>query len=346
MTKFHINPKTGNPGACSAKVGKCPFGDLPHYATENEARRAYENQNSGSFVDDSTSYVEQILNDLPEIDYTGQFETVGTSWGDTQEANLGELSDANRWLLTNGQSLGFAKELASAFKTNSVAVHHRTVIGDELLWDDETDDFALDADGEEIWEEHEVIQHAYAVAPDGSYWDGGGKEALDEINLAYRGSITEYDTNEAYDLYKGQMVEQNEKFSKSLVRPVLLAEKTKHERKFKAPVPKTFFHITSKVNLHNIQKQGLKPVIGANSHKINEEEPKVYLFDSRESVVQALTGWLGDEFDEDEELVLLSVPSTAVQNSTPSFDDPQGSWEWSTSDGISADSLTVEPDKL
>lgn len=53
MSKFHINPETGNPGPCSAKV-KCRFGDdSEHYSSADEARTAYEKQNSSSFPEAS-----------------------------------------------------------------------------------------------------------------------------------------------------------------------------------------------------------------------------------------------------------------------------------------------------
>jgi len=43
MKKFHVNPKTGNPGACSASEDKCPFGDAnEHYSSADAARAAYE----------------------------------------------------------------------------------------------------------------------------------------------------------------------------------------------------------------------------------------------------------------------------------------------------------------
>ncbi len=43
MARYHINPKTGNPGICHA-VRKCPFGDIEseHYSTKEEARAVYE----------------------------------------------------------------------------------------------------------------------------------------------------------------------------------------------------------------------------------------------------------------------------------------------------------------
>lgn len=47
MTKYHINPQTGNPNICRAEAGKCPFGaSEPHFNTKAEALRAYENRNA------------------------------------------------------------------------------------------------------------------------------------------------------------------------------------------------------------------------------------------------------------------------------------------------------------
>jgi hypothetical protein len=47
MAKYHINPKTGNPGKCTAKRS-CPFGDIDsdHYDSREEAQAAYEKQMS------------------------------------------------------------------------------------------------------------------------------------------------------------------------------------------------------------------------------------------------------------------------------------------------------------
>jgi len=47
MTKYHINPKTGNPGACSAAPGACPFGgEANHYESASDARKAFESANT------------------------------------------------------------------------------------------------------------------------------------------------------------------------------------------------------------------------------------------------------------------------------------------------------------
>ncbi len=43
MTLFHLNPKTGEPGLCSAQSGRCPFGSLEeHFGSSQEARKAFE----------------------------------------------------------------------------------------------------------------------------------------------------------------------------------------------------------------------------------------------------------------------------------------------------------------
>lgn len=49
MSKFHVNPETGNAGACSATAGRCPFGgEAEHYSTAEDARKAYEKVMSGA----------------------------------------------------------------------------------------------------------------------------------------------------------------------------------------------------------------------------------------------------------------------------------------------------------
>ena len=47
MAKYHINPKTGNPGRCAATSGNCPFGDDDHhYSSPEDAAQAYERSKS------------------------------------------------------------------------------------------------------------------------------------------------------------------------------------------------------------------------------------------------------------------------------------------------------------
>lgn len=45
---FHVNPQTGEAGKCSAKHGKCPFGDMNvHFTTIEAAREAFEGSMAG-----------------------------------------------------------------------------------------------------------------------------------------------------------------------------------------------------------------------------------------------------------------------------------------------------------
>lgn len=51
--RFHINPETGQVGKCSATEGRCPFkgsdgNEAQHYATEADARKAYEEKQGSS----------------------------------------------------------------------------------------------------------------------------------------------------------------------------------------------------------------------------------------------------------------------------------------------------------
>lgn len=48
MTLYHVNPETGNPGECNAKV-RCPFGgEDEHFTSAGAARAAYERAQSAS----------------------------------------------------------------------------------------------------------------------------------------------------------------------------------------------------------------------------------------------------------------------------------------------------------
>jgi hypothetical protein len=54
MARYHINPATGNPGACSAAEGNCPFKgaegeESTHYPSASAAREGYEQQ-QGAFA--------------------------------------------------------------------------------------------------------------------------------------------------------------------------------------------------------------------------------------------------------------------------------------------------------
>lgn len=73
MAKYHINPKTGNPGRCSA-VHQCPFGgESDHYGSESEARQAYEGSMSQG---GATSSLKKSIVPTPEQDWDNKFEAI------------------------------------------------------------------------------------------------------------------------------------------------------------------------------------------------------------------------------------------------------------------------------
>lgn len=68
-----------------------------------------------------------------------------------------------------------------------------------------------------------------------------------------------------------------------------------------------YFHVSSSINREMIQTKGLIVGIGPRSEKMEEAQPAIYLFKSVEDAEDAVSNWLGEEFDEDEELDLYQV---------------------------------------
>lgn len=65
MARYHVNPKTGNPGLCAAKQS-CPFGSLDsdHYDSSIEAREAYEKSQASSLLPPNRSQLVKAFNEL------------------------------------------------------------------------------------------------------------------------------------------------------------------------------------------------------------------------------------------------------------------------------------------
>jgi len=231
MVQFHINPR-GDVGRCFSEPGNCPFGG-EHFSDALSAWDATEKTNralmiapplkktsSPSAVD--KKLIENILQELPVSD-PNEIYPVEDNWGDYAELAEGELTSEANWILKNGQCLSFASELAAAFGTDKVAVIHRPEPSDNLAWDNEKGEPLLDEDGEEYFETYENIVHAYAVAPNGKYWDVDGEHSSEKLEILASENISEYDSPQAKNLYESFMSSQNREFSRSLIRPVLLA---------------------------------------------------------------------------------------------------------------------------
>ena len=67
------------------------------------------------------------------------------------------------------------------------------------------------------------------------------------------------------------------------------------------------YHVTPSKNLPFIQEKGLLPSIGERSRSLGEEREAVYLFPSQKDMDNALSNWLGELFDDSEELAILQV---------------------------------------
>lgn len=349
MAKFHINPETGNPGTCRAAEGKCPFGaDAPHFASKEEARRNFEQRQGGSFVSGTSGlpdYAQRVLNNPPEVplEQGATSAKIVDSWGEELDLPYGVYSDDARGMLLSEQSLGMAIELARAFRTDRVAVQHITRDSDELEWDEEKNDFALDEYGEEIFQKFESPYHVFAVAPDGSYWDASGRVPRELIEDIPGGSVDEYSTSEALSLYSRYLPKQNFTYAQSLVGEVVKHESLKKPYISQTPRPQRLYHFTQDSTYRAVMTEGLEPRIGANSEDLGEAESRVYFFPSREDAIEALGGWYGELYeDSDESLVLLSTPARVVEDLTPTFEDPDGSWEWSTTKRVPGRLLSVE----
>lgn len=70
------------------------------------------------------------------------------------------------------------------------------------------------------------------------------------------------------------------------------------------------YHVTPLKNLESIKKHGLVCKIGPRSQKIGEPISAIYLFPNLDYANDAVANWLGDEFDDDEELIILPVNVT------------------------------------
>lgn len=68
-----------------------------------------------------------------------------------------------------------------------------------------------------------------------------------------------------------------------------------------------FFHITPTANVPAILMEGLQARIGPRSEQLGEPAPAVYLFATLEAADNALGNWLGECFEDDEQLSLLAV---------------------------------------
>lgn len=68
-----------------------------------------------------------------------------------------------------------------------------------------------------------------------------------------------------------------------------------------------YFHVTPKKNISSILENGLIPQIGERSLEIGEQIEAIYLFPNFEEMDNALYNWLGEAFEDEEELLILQI---------------------------------------
>lgn len=159
MTKYHINPRSGQPGLCTASVGSCPFGGIEdHHLTIREARKAYE----GSMLEElwpSTSKKKRPFKpSYHEIELIDGVEHVWLydSGGEVEAVRYDVIDTNTVSIYRQGQCLAFAVE-----------AHRETgwpIVG-RLLEED---------DGDEPGEVYDTPVHFWVQAPNGSLLDMGG----------------------------------------------------------------------------------------------------------------------------------------------------------------------------
>lgn len=67
------------------------------------------------------------------------------------------------------------------------------------------------------------------------------------------------------------------------------------------------YHVTLLKNLDSIKRQGLICQIGQRSQELGETEKAVYLFPNKAYADDAVANWLGDQFDDNEDLIMLPI---------------------------------------
>ncbi len=106
MTRYHINSKTGNPGACSAAPGNCPFGDESnHFGSEAEARTEFEARNKLQTVS------APVKKAGVRLENRAAKHTPGTTWGALPtKVSDEELKNASAYAVVNNKFSGVTYE--------------------------------------------------------------------------------------------------------------------------------------------------------------------------------------------------------------------------------------------
>lgn len=171
MTKYHINPTTGNPGICRAEAGKCPHGaNAPHFNSKEEAREAFEKQQGAQSAPAATRQ--------PGVRLQRRADKykVPTTWNDLpKKANDEELKNASAYAQVKGAIIPADysyDDHSSHFQPLDYddGMGHRFIIGEKsYTMADSSGGFVklhyvsdLDAQYDDDWEYHPSVYADYS----------------------------------------------------------------------------------------------------------------------------------------------------------------------------------------
>lgn len=93
------------------------------------------------------------------------------------------------------------------------------------------------------------------------------------------------------------------------------------------------YHVSLSSNDDSILSGGLTPSIGERSTDLGEEKNAVYLFPSLEDMENALGNWLGEYFDEDDQLSVFEIDASGLE------DTSEVEYEFVIEDGVESSRL-------
>lgn len=335
-TRFHLTPE--GPKPCSADPSKpgargCSYGDSGHYSELSQASAAFEVSMGGALPE----ALSNSSSPKPTVHERATLELYGYIDEDTVE-----LADHSGLGSDEYITLSELRENPETLANNCHAAS--LAIAEELEGDEEVVEL-LSINYEDGYTHHAVS----LKSPDGV-----------EVILDY--TAAQYDSSLPIPF-----VAERARWQSTIEDRVL----KKHGTKIAAigleseggplplnsavagpAVPERFYHVARKADLQSILATGLQPAIGDRSETLGEDAPRVYLFDSKISAEDGGMNWLVDEFDEDEEFVLLSVGSDSVSQPSATYvyedEEVEGgfgpSTEWTSVSSIPGTALRFEGD--
>ncbi len=125
-------------------------------------------------------------------------------------------------------------------------------------------------------------------------------------NLAYKALRSQGYITKLYAL-------RDKLHSKVLSIETMYQDPSKIEEEEETKLPEKVYHVTPTNNLDSIMAAGLRPQVGDRSSKIPGEKSAIFCFADKVSLEDAMMNWLGDEFEEDEELALLEIDTKNLE---------------------------------